>query len=80
MSDKKFSLKQGDIIYHLGGGMGSWACSREGRIPTGTVRVIGGVLMAAFSVYPCGFSNEVNWIPVDEKFNTPENLRSWIRQ
>lgn len=75
---KTILLKQGDIEYQLGGGLGSWAKSFERyRVEVGTVRLIDSILMSAYTVYPKWTVYEINWSPIDEKFNTFENLRSW---
>jgi len=68
--------------YELGAGIGSWAMSREYGIKKGDVRFIGGVLMYAYSIYRRGVFKplEVNWTPVDDKYNTNENLREWLRR
>ena len=42
--------------------------------------------MYAYTIYPSSWYNlvegrdEVNWCPVDESFNTPENLRDWVKK
>ena len=66
--------------YILGGGMGSWAKSYESAtINKGDVRLIGRVLMYAYTIYNSWKDGqEVTWCPVDEKFNTPDNLRNWM--
>jgi hypothetical protein len=67
--------------YVLGGGLGSWAKSFENRVEEGDVRLIDGVLMYAYTVYRRSFGpDEVNWSPVDGKFNTFENLKKWLGQ
>jgi hypothetical protein len=67
--------------YILGGGMGSWAKSRERGVKRGDARVIGGILMFAYSIYPKLFSpDEVNWTPVEESKNTPQMLREWMNK
>ena len=69
-------LDQGAITYTLGTGIGCWASSME-DIPLGTTRVIKGVLMHTWKEYKRWWGKEVWWCPVDEKFNTYENLREW---
>lgn len=65
--------------YTLGGGMGSWAKSYERGVEKGEVRVIGGVLMYAYSIYFRGLlPKEINWVPVDDKSNSWEQMSKWI--
>ena len=74
-----------DGKYELGGGLGCWAKSKEryAQVRKGDVRVIDGVLMYAFSVKQAPWyqlsdiRDEVWWTPVDEKYNTMENLRKF---
>lgn len=74
--------------YELGGGMGSWAKSRETvTVNEGDVRLIGGVLMSAYRVTRSPWwkllgdcRDEVWWTPVDEAFNSFDNLRNWINR
>lgn len=76
-----------DDKYELGGGMGSWAKSKETvTVTKGDVRTIGGILMYAYTVYSVPWykftgdcRHVVNWCPVDELLNNPENLRKWMR-
>lgn len=73
--------KQGKIEYKLGGGLGSWAKETNflsPKVKHGDTRVIKGVLMYAKYIYfVSGFKFEVNWCPVDQKFNNFENLKDW---
>lgn len=78
-NQKIVTLVQSGISYTLGGGMGSWAQSREWNPKEGEVRFIGGVLMHCYTTtYIMWFRRAANWIPVDGSFNTYENLRTWI--
>lgn len=84
MSYKKILYNNG-VQYELGGGMGSWAKSFENGVKHGDVRRINLVLMYAYTVrhkYAIFLfkKSEVNWCPVDETFNTPENLRNWMNR
>jgi len=69
--------------YSLDGlGLGCWAKSEEYHtVVEGEVRVIGKVLMYAYKVYrPKWFEAKpdiVWWTPVDDSFNTFENLSNW---
>ncbi len=72
-----------DNKYELGGGLGSWAKSRESvTINKGDVRVIGGILMYAYSIYRTNsfsiIGDEVNWCPVDTKLGF-DDLRDWVK-
>lgn len=74
---KKILYTQGDITYEVGIGLGSWALSEE-KVPIGTTRVIGGILMYAYTVYTYYiFSHSTNWVPIDKDTNEFEKLRSW---
>jgi hypothetical protein len=68
--------------YELGLGMGSWAKSNENNVIIGECRKINGIVMYAYSIYKRELFrlDEVNWCPVDESFNTIENLRSWVNK
>ena len=70
-----------DKKYIVGLGMGNWCSSIESAtINVGDVRLIAGVLMYAYTVDNGFFKPQtVNWVPVDDKFNTPENMRHWIK-
>lgn len=72
--------------YELGTGMGCWAKSFEAVFVTkGDVRLIGGLLMSAYRIETMSFWNfiegryEVWWTPITDSFNTPENLKNWIK-
>lgn len=79
MSKKKIILTVGDLTYELSTFTGAWAKSRENDIPIGTVRVIHGVLMYAWTVHGKVFGkDEVLWSPVDKEFNNHENAVKWI--
>lgn len=68
--------------YVLGGGFGSWAKSIERGARVGDVRMIGGVLMYAYSIHSRGpfRKKEVNWVPVDESIKRDfENVRRFQR-
>lgn len=74
-----------DDKYELGGGLGSWAKSLETiTVTKGDVRLIGGLLMYAYTIVPASFFNfkegrdVVNWVPIDYEFNTFDNLHKWI--
>lgn len=74
-----------DDKYELGGGLGSWAKSREAAtINIGDVRVIGGILMYAYIIKeasPFNFKegrDEVCWTPVDNKLGF-DDLREWVK-
>jgi hypothetical protein len=73
------TLKQGNIVYELKGGFGSWAVSREHGIKIGTVRLIGDLLMSAWQVRDRMFSKpEVLWTPVDKEIcHDAGKLREW---
>lgn len=68
--------------YEVGLGMGQWAKSVESKpVDLGSVRVVGGVLMYAYSQHKFGFgfgSWEISWVPVDDKANTPNGMRVWV--
>ena len=71
-----------DKKYTLGGGLGSWAKSFEHHqdISKGDVRLIGGILMSAYSIYPAKWfwkSDEVNWTPIDDDLNY-KDLYKWM--
>lgn len=77
MMSKKVTLDNDKYI--LGGGMESWAKSYESQpVQKGDVRLIGGILMYAYTTHIGWFTIEINWCPVDEKFNTFDNLRNWM--
>lgn len=78
MYDKEVQLKQGEIVYTLGGGLGSWAKSQERNIITGTVRCIGGKLMEAWLIdVPFLWGKDtIHWSPIED--NTPEAMRKWM--
>ena len=73
--------------YEIGDGLGCWAKSSEVvTVTEGDVRLIGGILMFAYHVERSPWykitgdcRDVVNWTPVDNTFNTYENLRSWKR-
>jgi len=80
----KITIQDGK--YEIGAGMGCWAKSFETvTVTKGDVRLIGGILMSAYRVEIPSIWNfkegrdQVWWTPVDEKFNTPEDLRNWIK-
>jgi len=72
--------------YELGMGFGCWARSFESAtINEGDVRLIGGLLMNAWKVYPCPWwkltgecRDEVWWTPVDRKCYDAEFQRNWV--
>lgn len=76
---KKTTLKLDGVEYELSTYCGAWAKSRE-RVPVGTVRVIGGMLMYAWTRHDRGLfrSPEVLWSPVDRAQNTPEEACKWF--
>lgn len=64
--------------------MGAWAVSQEPYgFEKGTVRVIGGVLMSAWNIYPGGWSRFFNrpvracWAPVDDARNSRQAMAEW---
>jgi hypothetical protein len=68
-----------DKKYFLGMGLGSWAKSFENGVKKGDVRLIGGKLMYAYTVYFNKWSaNEVNWCPVEK--SEFSDLRAWIKE
>ena len=72
-----------DNKYELGGGMGSWAKSYEYDVKLGDVRVIGGKLMYAYSIYNRYFvfiilTPKINWCPVDETLKFDVDMKKWI--
>jgi hypothetical protein len=73
-----------DGKYELGGGAGSWAKSRETKTVTqGDTRVIGGILMYAYSIYPAPWysfkKTKVNWTPVDPDIaHDFQKLQKWM--
>lgn len=72
-----------DGRYEVGVGLGQWAVSIERRKPViGEVRIVGDVLMYAFSARraPTFFERwEISWVPVDQKLNSFEDLAKWRR-
>lgn len=69
--------------YTVGHGLGSWAKSFETGINMGDVRVIGEVLMCAYTIYDRSWFKkpEVNWTPVDRKLSHDfEELKRWVER
>lgn len=65
---KKTILNQGDISYELGGGLGSWAKSKERKVlDIGDTRVIGGILMSVYMADYGFLINKYDWTPVDKE-------------
>lgn len=76
---KTITLKTHGVTYELNTYTGAWAKSRERGVCQGTVRVIGKVLMHAWTIHGRGWRKpEVLWSPVDDKFNTHENAAEWL--
>lgn len=81
MNNKKVVLTQGEVDYELGGGLGCWARStEERRLDVGDTRVINGILMSVYKAKYKFFDSEYTWTPVDEKYNSFENLTLWINK
>lgn len=81
MDSQVIIYKSGGRKYELIGSYGCWAreYDRYGRVQEGDTRVIKGVLMYAYRVYHYWFkSSEIHWCPVDDKFNTNENIRKFL--
>ncbi len=79
---KKITIE--DNKYEVGSGIGAWLKSYEYNVVKGDVRSFNGVLLKAYMVCPrtkffvIELPSEIWWNPVDEDFNTYENLRTWI--
>ncbi len=82
---KTIIYKQGNIEYVLGGGLGSWAKSKETvTVNVGDTRVIDGILMYAYIVHVPSIWNfkdgrdEVHWTPVDRDLcHDWEKMKNW---
>lgn len=82
---KQILYTQGGDTYELGGGLESWAMSRESKkIKKGEVRYIGGIVMYAYTIERCSFlglrldKDIVHWCPVDSELcHNSEKLVTW---
>lgn len=79
---KTIILKEGDIEYTLGDGIGSWAKSKEYNVKRGDVRMIGNRLMYVYTVYTKIWSKHtVNWVPVDRTIGHDYvELNKWVNK